>query len=89
MTVDMLIQENCDIAREEGMAKGIAKGMARGLAEGRAEGKAEGRAEAEAHAKAEKATMIKDLYSKNVSIQTIAECGHLTEAEVKAIISAK
>ena len=81
MTVDMLIQENCDIAREEGMAKGIAKGMAQGLAEGKAE--------AEANAKAEKATMIKDLYSKNVSIQTIAECGHLTEAEVKAIISAK
>ena len=53
------------------------------------QGEAKGKAEAEAKAKEEKATMIKDLYAKNVSIQTIAECGHLTETEVMSILSAK
>ena len=57
--------------------------------QGEAKGKAEGLAEAQAKAKEEKANMIKDLYAKNVPLQTIAECGHLTEAEVQAIISTK
>ena len=85
MTVDMLIQENCDIAREEGMAKGIAKGMAQGLAEGKAEGKAE----AEAQAKAEKAQSVKNFYIQGLSIEAIAQGLCLTPEEVKVIISAK
>ena len=56
---------------------------------GLAKGEEKGEKKAQAKAKEEKANMIKDLYAKNVSIQTIAECGHLTEAEVKAIISTK
>ena len=52
-------------------------------------GRAEGLAEAEAKAKEEKASMIKDLYAKNVSLETIAECAHLSKSEVQAIITVK
>ena len=77
MTLDMLIQENCDFAREEGLAQGKAQGLA------------QGKAQAEAKAKEEKASMIKDLYTKKVPIKTIAECARLPESEIQAIITAK
>ena len=56
---------------------------------GRAEGLAEGKAQAEAKAKKEKAQSVKALYENHVSIETIAKCTFITEAEVQNILSAK
>ena len=56
---------------------------------GRAEGLAEGKAQAEAIAKKEKAQSVKALYENHVSIETIAKCTFITEAEVQNILSAK
>ena len=49
---------------------------------GRAEGLAEGRAQAEAQ-------IVKNMYSKQISLETIADCTQLSLAEVQKIISTK
>jgi len=53
MYVEDIIEEEKEIAREEGLAEGMAKGLAEGLAEGRANGLAEGIAEGRANGLAE------------------------------------
>ena len=60
-----------------------------GEAKGKAEGLAEGKAEAEAKAKKKEAQSVKNLYSKNMSIETIAECLALSIDEVETILSKK
>ncbi len=98
MTLDMLIQENCEEAREEGMAKGLAEGRAKGIAEGRAEGKAEGIAEGKAEGKAEgraegkaeaETQTVKNMYADHVPIDKIVQYVSLSADEVKSIISEK
>ena len=75
MTVEMLIQENCDLAREEGEAKG------------RAEGLAEGKAQAEAKAKEKEVQSVKAMYADHVSVDKIAKYVSLPKTEVKIILS--
>jgi predicted transposase/invertase (TIGR01784 family) len=77
MTLDMLIQENCDFAREEGLAQGKAQGLA------------QGKAEAEAKAKEEKAQSVRSMYADHVPVEKISKYVSLTEAEVQNILSAK
>ena len=77
MTLELLMQDKYKNGLEQGLAKGLAQGLA------------QGKAQAEAKAKKEKASMIKDLYAKNVSLETIAECAHLSKSEVQAIITVK
>ena len=52
-------------------------------------GVAEGTANAEAKAKEEKAQIVKNMYSKQIPLETIAECTALSLDEVNKIISAK
>ena len=83
MTFELLLQDNYKQGRAEGLAEAEAQYKAK-----EAKYKANV-AQYKAKAKEEKANMIKDLYAKKVPIQTIAECGHLSEAEVQAIIASK
>ena len=73
MTLELLMQDKYKNGLEQGLAKGLAQG----------------KAQAEAKAKKEKASMIKDLYAKNIPLETIAECAHLSKTEVQAIITVK
>ena len=73
MTLELLMQDNY----KAGLAKGEAKGEAKAEAKYRAK------------AKKKEAQSVKNLYSKNIPIETIAECLALSTEEVKAIISAK
>ena len=73
MTLDMLIQENCDFAREEGLAKGLAQG----------------KAQAEAKAKEKEVQSIRSMYADHVPVEKISKYVSLTEAEVQNILSAK
>ena len=73
MTLDMLIQENCDFAREEGLSQGIAQG----------------KAQAEAKAKEKEVQSIRSMYADHVPVEKISKYVSLTEAEVQNILSAK
>ena len=57
--------------------------------QGEAKGKAEGLAEAQAQAKEKEALTIKNLYLKQIPLETIAECTGLDLVEVQKIISTK
>lgn len=71
MYVEDIIEEEKEIAREEGLAEGMAKGLAEGLAEGRANGLAEGIAEG-SNKKAE--DTAKALLKEGIPEDTIARC---------------
>ena len=73
MTFELRMRDNYKNGRTEGLAEGIAQG----------------RSQAEAKAKEEKAQSVKALYENHVSIETIAKCTFITEAEVQNILSAK
>ena len=77
MTVEMLIQENCDLAREEGEAKGKAEGLA------------EGKAQAEAKAKEREAQIVKNMHSMDIPLEKITKCTGLSLDDVNKIISTK
>ena len=56
---------------------------------GLAKGEEKGEKKAQAKAKEEKAQIVKNLYLKQISIETISECTGLKPSEVQKIISAK
>ena len=73
MTLELLMQDNY----KSGLAKGLAEGEKRG------------EKKAQAQAKKKEAQIVKNLYSKKIPLETIAECTQLSLAEVNKILSAK
>ena len=78
---DMLnsFRETLEAAKEEVKAKGLAEGRAEGRAEGHAEGRAEGRAEGIN-------SVIKQMHTKGMSIQQIADIVEMPVDEIQAIV---
>jgi predicted transposase/invertase (TIGR01784 family) len=66
-------------AREIAIAEGLAEGRAVGLEEGLAEGRAEGRAEGIN-------SVIKQMHTKGMSIQQIADIVEMPVDEIQAIV---
>ena len=74
-----ILEEEKELAREEGLAEGLAEGRAKGMAEGRTEGLAAGRTE-------ERITTAKKLVAMNVlSAEQIAQATGLTVDEVASL----
>ena len=71
-----------ELMMRDNYKNGRAEGLAESLAEGLAEGRTQGRAQAEAQ-------IVKNMYSKQISLETIADCTQLSLAEVQKIISTK
>jgi flagellar biosynthesis/type III secretory pathway protein FliH len=77
-----------DKAHADGLAEGEAKGLAEGKAEGLAEGEAKGLAEGEAKGEQKKAVeMAKNLLSRGVSPDIIAESSGLSLDKINSLIS--
>ena len=78
MTLQSVIDEKVEIAKQEGMEKGMSKG----LAQGRQEGLSKGRA-------LEKADFIRAMFKDGLAIEQIARISNISVSKVKKIISFK
>lgn len=83
MYLEDVIEEEKELAREEGLAEGLAEGKAKGLAEGLAEGKAEGLAEGIATTKKETALNLIKL--RTISLEDISKAIGLPLNQIKEL----
>lgn len=79
MYLEDVIEEEKELAREEGLAEGKAKGLAEGLAEGKAEGLAEG------IATTKKETALNLIKLRTISLEDISKAIGLPLNQIKEL----